>query len=71
MIIYKDEYQQVHLNQDENVIKDLVYQKVLQWFIKRKAFAGEVIMQNDDSQIESAPLLADIADDIFKCVYND
>ena len=47
-------------------LKEEVYNRVLGFFIKMEAFSGESIMQSDEPQIEAAPFLSDLADDVFK-----
>jgi hypothetical protein len=47
-------------------IKKKVFDAVMAYFIKHEAFAGEVIMQDDDCQIYASSVFAKIADDIIK-----
>jgi hypothetical protein len=47
-------------------LKEKVYQAVLDYYKKHQSYAGEVIMQNDECQINAPSVLADIADEIFK-----
>lgn len=52
---------------------EAVFNKVMAYYHKYGAYHGECIMQSDNPQIEAAPLLADIADDLikFEIKYND
>lgn len=50
-------------------LKEEVFERCLNWFIKHKAFAGEVIMQSDEPLIDAPDLMADLADDVFKFEY--
>lgn len=47
-------------------LKEKVYQAVLEYYKKHQSYAGEVIMQSDDCQIDAPSVLAEIADEIFK-----
>ena len=47
-------------------LKEKVYQAVLDYYKKHQAYAGEVIMQDDNCIINAPEVLANIADDIFK-----
>ncbi len=47
-------------------LKEKVYQAVLEYYKKHQAYAGEVIIQNDECQINAPSVLADIADELFK-----
>jgi hypothetical protein len=53
--------------------KDKVAEKIEQWIRERGSAAcfGEGIMQNDDCQIEAAPLIADLVDDIIEPKFID
>jgi hypothetical protein len=46
--------------------KDKVAKAIEKWIIEHGAFAGEVIMQDDDAQITAPELLSDLVDDIIK-----
>jgi len=52
-------------------IKDEVFNRVLGWFKEYDAFCGETVMQSDTPQIESAPFLSELADDVFKFKWGD
>ena len=43
-----------------------IVDRLLEWYKKVSAVSGECIMQSDTPQLEAAPLLADLADDVFK-----
>ena len=47
-------------------LKEKVYQAVLEYYKKHQAYAGEVIMQDDNCQINAPDVFAVIADDLFK-----
>lgn len=47
-------------------VRNEVFRRVLAFFVKHESFHGECIMQSDDPQIEAAPLLSEIADEVFK-----
>ena len=47
-------------------LKDRLLEKVIDFFTEHECFNGESIIQSDGPQIGAAPLLADIADDVFK-----
>ena len=52
-----------HENSPE--MRDELYARLLDWFQKHK-YTGEAIMQDDDSTIDAAPFLAELADEVFK-----
>lgn len=62
----------VSFNENQE-LKDKVYESVLKWYIKHGRFNGESICQCDETIIDAPQLLAYIADDIFefdvKCDY--
>lgn len=47
-------------------IRNKVYHKVMEFFIKHESFNGESIMQCDEPQMDAAKFFADIADNIMK-----
>jgi len=49
-----------------NDLKVAIYQAVLGYFIRHKAFSGEHIMQDDSCIIDAPELLSYIADEIFE-----
>lgn len=46
--------------------KDAVCNKIDEWLKKQNAWGGEHIMQCDECQIDAAPFLSDLVDDIIK-----
>lgn len=59
--------------EDNDEIKQKVFDRVMKYFIKHESFHGECIMQMDNPIIDAPSVMADIADDImkFKVVCND
>lgn len=51
---------------DSQETKNKVFDALINWYCKVQAFTGESIMQSDDPQIEAAPFLSDLADDVIK-----
>ena len=51
---------------EEPSVKDAVFEAVVKFFVDHESFNGESIMQNDNPQMDSPVLLADIADDVLK-----
>lgn len=51
---------------DTPELRNAIFEKMLQFFLDKQSFSGESICQSDSCQIDAAPLLAEIADDLFK-----
>ena len=51
--------------------KDAVCEMLDKWLKKYGAFAGEMIMQDDDCQIYAPSLISDMVDDIIHPEYVD
>ena len=51
---------------DNILVKQLIFEKLLEFFKKHETFNGESICQCDDPQIESIELLSNIADELFQ-----
>jgi hypothetical protein len=51
---------------DSQGTKENLFNRMLLFFVKMESFSSESIMQSDEPQIEAAPLLGDIADEVFK-----
>lgn len=47
-------------------VRQALFNKLLDFFVKHESFSGESICQSDSPQIEAPELLAEIADKIFK-----
>lgn len=56
--------------EDNQDIRDAVFERVMEYFKEFNAYAGEVIHQSDDPIIYAPNVLSDIADEIikFKCI---
>lgn len=54
----------VRYNCDQRT-KDMLFDKMLQWFIEQESFNGESIMQSDSLLIDGPDLLSEIAEDVF------
>ena len=52
--------------QDGQGVKDAIFEKLLTWFCRHKAFDGYGIMQCDAPNLDAPNVLCDIADDIFE-----
>lgn len=52
--------------ENNQAMKDALYQKLLDFFKKHEAFCGESVCQCDEPQIEAPELLGEVADEIFK-----
>lgn len=46
--------------------KELLYDKILKWFMDREIFNGESIMQSDIPLLDGSDLLSEIAEDVFE-----
>lgn len=51
---------------DDQNTRDIVFEKVLAFFLRLECFNGECCVQNDDPQLEAPELLAKLADDVFQ-----
>lgn len=51
---------------ETEALKELVYNRVLKFYMDTEAYCGESIMQLDNPQMEAPILLSDIADGLFK-----
>lgn len=51
-------------------MRNLVFEKVLEWIFKHEAFLGEVIVQSDECNIDAPDLIAGIVDEIIKFDWN-
>ena len=51
---------------NDQVVKDEIYYKLLEFFKDHQAFNKEQNAQNDGVQIDSPDLLGEIAEDLFK-----
>lgn len=68
-VTFKDKYDYLYEFNETAELKELVYQKVLNWFKEHNSFHSETIMQNDDTLIDAPELLSDICDNFnFKCL---
>jgi hypothetical protein len=56
--------------QDDDAVKQEVFDRVVAFFKKHESFHGECIMQSDDPQIYAPELLAEIADEVLKFEYD-
>lgn len=58
---------------DDQATRNAVFEKLLAWFLKFKAFNGDTIFQCDAPNLDSPNVLGEIADDIFKfdAVYDE
>lgn len=58
---------------DTKEIRDLVFERVMAFFIEHNSFNGESIYQCDGPLIDAPSVLSDIAEDIikFKTKYKD
>lgn len=54
----------VRYNCDQKT-KDMLFDKMLQWYIDQDVFNGESIMQSDGPLIDGPDLLSEIAEDVF------
>lgn len=52
--------------QDDAAAKTKVFEKLIAYFKEHRAFSGESIMQRDGPQIDAAPLLSEIADEVIQ-----
>lgn len=50
---------------DDPDTKEVIFQKILKFYLEYRLFSGESIMQDDDAQLYGPVLLADIVDDIL------
>lgn len=52
--------------EDSVDLRNAVFEKVVAFFQKHETFHGEVIMQSDAPQLDAAPFLASMADELFR-----
>jgi len=57
--------------EDSEEIRNIVFDKVIDFFKEYNCFSGEIICQSDDPQIYASELLSDIADNVIKAKYID
>ncbi len=55
--------------EDNEEVRNEVFNRVMEFFIKHDAFAAEIIGQADNPIIDAPHVLMDIADDIIKFRY--
>lgn len=53
---------------DSQENKDMVFNKLIEWYTKHDLFCGESIAQSDDGNIYAHVVLGDIADKLFSYV---
>lgn len=63
MIIFEDDDRRVEI---DPACKDAVFERILAYYDEHVAWSGESVMQMDGPQLDAAPTLADIIDDIIK-----
>jgi len=51
---------------DDTETKEVLYAKMLDWFVKTELFTGESLQQSDKTSVDSPILLSEIAEEIFK-----
>lgn len=51
---------------DDQSTRDMLFDKMLKWYIERNVFNGESIMQSDGPLMDGPDLLVEIAEDIFE-----
>jgi hypothetical protein len=51
---------------DDPATKELVFEKVLEFFRKRHVYCGESVMQNDDIALDAPEFFSMLANDVFK-----
>ncbi len=56
---------------DSAEAKEVLFNKLLEWFISQECYHGEAIMQSDEPIIAAPEILADIADEVFKFEVED
>lgn len=49
-------------------MKEEVFKRVLDFYKKHESWSGESVMQRDAPQIDAAPFLADLVDEVLKPV---
>lgn len=54
---------------DDDVTKQKVFDRVMDYFLKYECFCGESIHQSDDPLIYAPNVMSDIADDILQFKY--
>jgi hypothetical protein len=55
--------------EDSPALRDAVFNRILSWFLEHECFSGEGVMQCDAPQLTAAPMLADIADELFRFTF--
>ena len=64
---FKGTFEKFNLKYDDShAAKEKLFKTMLAWYVKMESFDGESNMQSDTPQIEAAPLLCDVAENIFK-----
>lgn len=64
----------IHIQDDDRSItisvtaqkQQEVFNRLVEWCKKHGAWSGESIMQTDDPQIDAAPFLSDLVDEVLK-----
>jgi len=47
-----------------------VFDRVIKWFVEHDVFAGESVAQMDSCQVDAAPLMEELADDVIRFKVN-
>lgn len=55
---------------DSQVARNMLYNKILKWFLDNEMFDGESIVQSDVINIDAPDFFAELANDIFKFKVN-
>lgn len=55
--------------EDTEKKRDLVFEKLLNWYIEKDCLLGEVLQQSDDCLLDAPNILSDILDNIIKFEY--
>ncbi len=56
---------------DDKLTRDIVFRRIVDFFLKTGCFNGECCLQNDICQLEAPELLAGLADDILQFEVKD
>ncbi len=51
---------------DDPETKELVFQKVVNYFVDHQCFFGESVFQNDEVQLDAPEFLSELADEYLK-----